>query len=561
MLTTVTALLLCSCTTLIHSVCFNPTPAFHVPQWEHGIKTLSTAFESIEKRLKTLISEEAYNTSSLSVEVTSQSATLWTSHHTARERNTTRPGKSVVDSQSVYRIASISKVFTVLGILYQQRAGNLSLDDPVKDYIPELAADDAGEIPWHDITIRSMASQLSGIPRDFDLTDALATPDPTKWGFPPADRSSLPHCVNSETPCTSKDLLQSAKKSKPVFAPNQKSTYSNVAFSLLGLVLENVTGMNYSRYIETAILEPLGLDFASLEKPDDEHAVLTLGENWWDVDEGVQRPTGGLYASSSDMSTFSRYILTHYNGIATGVNWFQPASWSASGSTYGMPFEIYRSENLLPNTRRPVTFVTKSGALPSYFSRIVMMPEYGLGFSVLVAGDQVLVQKIVSIVTEALLPVAEEAVWTHVSGHHDGVYTPTEGSQLKSSLTLATHSSTGLAMTEFVSNSTDVLHAVLPLLGEIDTSLPWHAQLVPTLLYKNEEEQKGEIWRILAVQDKSGARTEPWEDFCIGNWDILSYAGMPVNEIVFWGEGRVELPAWGVNLTMEEAPRVVMQEL
>ena len=58
------------------------------------------------------------------------------------------------------------KTFTVLGLLYQEKAGNLSLDDPVDKYIEELKEPQNGTLSWKDITLRSLASQLSGIPRE-----------------------------------------------------------------------------------------------------------------------------------------------------------------------------------------------------------------------------------------------------------------------------------------------------------------------------------------------------------------------------------------------------------
>lgn len=553
---------MCIWPTLVQLACFDPSPAFPVPEWKHGTDRLRPALESIDHQLKALISREECDNASFSVEITSQTSTLWSSYHTARKRDSLRPGAPVVDGQSIYRIASISKVFTVLGLLYQQAAGNLSLDDPVTRYIHELTAPDAGEIPWHDITLRSMASQLSGLPRDFGLADVLSTLyDPTLLGLPPRSNESLPQCIDPAQTCTREELLSWMKRQKPLFAPNMKSSYSNVAFSMLGLVLENATGMDYSRYIETSILGPLEMDFASLETPDDEHAVLPLGSSWWDIDEGVNRPTGGVYASSSDMSKFSRYILTHYNSITTGVNWFQPASYSSYGSNFGMPFEMYQTEELLPKTRWPVTFVTKAGSLPGYFSNIAMMPEYGLSLSILVAGHSQLVGRILARVTSTMLRAAEEAVWEDMAREYDGVYTTPADDKLDSRMALKANSSTGLTITEFISNSTDVLHGVLPLLEGIDTSKPWHAQLVPTLLFKDEEKQRGEIWRVLSVQHRDGNGTESWGDFCIGNWDTGSYAGVPINEVVFWEDRRMELPAWGVNLTAGEVPKMVFQDL
>lgn len=92
--------------------------------------------------------------------MTSGDETLWTKYHTASQLDDTRPGVANVDGDSQYRIASITKVFTTLGLLYQHDAGNVSLDTAIDNYVPELQSSDSGEIPWKDITLRILASQL-----------------------------------------------------------------------------------------------------------------------------------------------------------------------------------------------------------------------------------------------------------------------------------------------------------------------------------------------------------------------------------------------------------------
>jgi CubicO group peptidase (beta-lactamase class C family) len=79
--------------------------------------------------------------------------------------------------------------------------------------------------------------------------------------------------------------------------------------------------------MEQAIFKPLNLSSTTFSKPSDSHAVLPLGQYFWDVAQGVHSPTGGIYSSSSDMSAYCRYVLTHHNALDTGVNWFLPASW------------------------------------------------------------------------------------------------------------------------------------------------------------------------------------------------------------------------------------------
>ncbi|KAK5136751.1 hypothetical protein LTR08_002047 [Meristemomyces frigidus] len=550
--------------------CYDPTPAFPVPLWEGTTNGLESALETITQNLNKLAEDSEYDTSSFSVEVTSDTDTLWTHFHTARKQNETRPGVRHVDGDSIYRIASITKTFTTLGILYQHTAGNLSLDDTVDNYIAELAGPAIGAIPWNDITLRIMASQLSGIPREgmaqADLMNGL--PDPTAVGLPPASMVDLPPCYQHPdfSPCNRTGLLDNLNKRSPLFAPNQKSTYSNLNFELLGLVLENVTGVTYSEYMRAAIFAPLSMTSTSLSTPpSDDHAVLPLGQFFWDVDQGVHAPTGGIFSSSRDMSKYARFILAHSNALAPGVNWLSPASWSTDTSSfYGLPWEIFRTSRLLqPHSSRPITFVTKSGGVPDYFSRLSIVPEYGLGLTVLVGGNADLLEQIQELVTVPLIRAAEAQVWRDVADRYTGTYTATN-STLNSSIELASSAATGLTLTSFISNSSDVFATLLPLFNGAAADGTWRAQLVPTLLYKNETTRQGEIWRIVIAAEREGERADRpiWDDFCITDVDTVSYAGLPINEVVFWHEeGVLELPAWKVSMkrAREGAETLVVQ--
>lgn len=552
--------------------CYDVSPAFPVPSWQNGRKDLKPGFNRIYDRLNELIADSKYDTCSFSIEVTSTTEALMAGFHTARIHNDTRPGDTRVDQDSLYRIASITKVFTTLGVLYQHEAGHLHLDDPISKYIPELAADDSGDIPWKDITLRVLASQLSGIPREFAQSDLINfLPDPTDVGLPPASKEGLPRCdeYDDYKPCNRSQFLKVVTQSRPLFAPNQRSTYSNLNFELLGLALENVTGLPYAEYMEKAIFEPLGMTSTSLVKPEsDEHAVLPVGDNYWDVDEGIQSPTGGIYSSSGDMSKFVRYILTHYNALATGVNWFQPASWATGTKNfYGMPFEIFRSDDVLLESRRPVTFTTKGGAVPGYFSNIMMLEEYGLGLTFLTAGlsdaASELLGQLQEIVAVEIAQAAEDAIWQSISDSHAGDYVAQDAS-LDSSMTLSASPSRGLTVSSFISNGTDVLNGPFPRIVEPDIvalNASWRMQLTPTLLYKNESAQKGEIWRMIVLLDRPGAEDgaeagqgrKVLQEVCHTDVDYATYAGIAINEIVFWHEeGVVELPAWKVKMERKD---------
>jgi CubicO group peptidase (beta-lactamase class C family) len=524
-----------------------------------------SAFVAIEALIKTEIGDD-YPDSSFSIEVTSNTDTLWTYHRSASVHDKDRPGVIEVAGDSQYRIASITKTFTVLALLYQHAAGNLSLDDSILSYLPELDGKWEGSLPLKDITIRSLASQLSGIPREFVFGDVgPGFPDPVSVGLPPLNFTSEPICQPEN--CTRHDLVKQLGSLQPLYAPNQKSTYSNLAFDLLGLAIETASEMDYSDYIISAIFEPLNMTHASLDKPSDERAVLPVGYNFWDVDEAVQRPTGGIYASSSDMSKYLRYVLTHYNALAMGVNWFMPASWSTGmNSFYGMPWEIARTDEVLEESGRPITLVTKSGGLVGYFSKIIMLPEYGLGITILTAGSGEILPQLADLVSVRIVQSAEAAAWNSVEVTHAGSYVSTDPA-LNSSISLSSSPSSGLVVSSFVSNGTDVIGSLLSLLapqiiGSADT--PWRAQLVPTMLYKNETSQAGETFRLVIAADRiEGREDDAWDDFCFTNEEYATYGGLPLNEVVFWHEEDiVEMPAWKLRAKKKEdrAEKVVMQE-
>jgi CubicO group peptidase (beta-lactamase class C family) len=147
----------------IQAGCYDPSPAFVLPKFRTYNESviLKDAFKEITANLNKLISQPAYDNYSFSVEVTTSENSLWELHHTARDKDSARPGVKEVNSDSVYRVASITKAFTTLAIIQQHIAGNLSIDDTIDQYL-----DLKGDIPWEDITLRTVASQLSGIPRE-----------------------------------------------------------------------------------------------------------------------------------------------------------------------------------------------------------------------------------------------------------------------------------------------------------------------------------------------------------------------------------------------------------
>jgi CubicO group peptidase (beta-lactamase class C family) len=152
--------------TAASAVCYEASLAHPLPDLDPHDLILQQAFATINTALTIAVAAPEFASTSFSVEITSSKQSLWSKHHTARERNASRPDIPEVNGDALYRVASVTKTFTVLGILYQHEKGTLSLDDSVEKYIDELKGEQRGRIPWKDITLRSLASQLSGLPKD-----------------------------------------------------------------------------------------------------------------------------------------------------------------------------------------------------------------------------------------------------------------------------------------------------------------------------------------------------------------------------------------------------------
>ncbi|WP_328923888.1 beta-lactamase family protein [Streptomyces sp. NBC_00190] len=140
------------------------------------------------------------------------------------------------------RIGSVTKTFTVTGVLQLADEGRLRLDDPVAKYLDGVPGGDR-------ITIRQLADMRCGLFNYTEDTDWLADlqADPTRsW--------------------TPQQLLDIAFRHPAEFPPGTRWEYSNTNTVLLGLLVEKLSGQNLSTYLREHVLEPVGLDDTALPK-------------------------------------------------------------------------------------------------------------------------------------------------------------------------------------------------------------------------------------------------------------------------------------------------------
>jgi CubicO group peptidase (beta-lactamase class C family) len=293
-------------------------------------------------------------------------------------RNTATGDK--VDTNTVFRIASMTKSFTALSILKLRDEGKLSLEDPAEKYVPELRQLRYPTTDSPKITVRHLLSHSAGFPED------------NPWG-------------DQQLADTDEQMAAMMRQGIPFStSPGTGYEYSNYGFAILGRIVANVSGMPYARYVRTQILRPLGMTSTTLESADVPKSRLAHGYRLQDgqwleepqLPDGSFGAMGGMLTSVSDLGRWVAFMLdawpardgaergpvkrasvremqqvTRFNGGTAGRDATTGATTlSAGGYGYGLGI---RTTCLFP------TLVSHSGGLPGFGSIMRWLPEYGVG--------------------------------------------------------------------------------------------------------------------------------------------------------------------------------------
>jgi CubicO group peptidase (beta-lactamase class C family) len=185
----------------------------------------------------------------LSLAVVVDQEILWARGFGLADLATERPATP----DTLYRIASITKLFTATAVLQLRDAGKLQLDDPVADHLPWFnIADTYPEDP--PVTLRHLLTHTSGLPRE----------------------PAFSHWMTAEFPSLAQIQAQLATL-KTIIPRDTKLKYSNLALALAGEIVAEVSGQSYAEYVEQNILAPLGMTDTFVTPVPPEHPRLATG--------------------------------------------------------------------------------------------------------------------------------------------------------------------------------------------------------------------------------------------------------------------------------------------
>ncbi|KAH6681323.1 beta-lactamase/transpeptidase-like protein [Halenospora varia] len=527
-------------------------PDFLAPTNLAASSSFQTALSTLKAKIEAGITSGvlAPNSTSFSVELFSihDAKPLFDFHHAAP--NLLSNGTRTIDGDSIYRIASISKLFTVY--LWLINAGDVQFHDPITKFIPELARashlysenEAADFVDWDSVTIAELASHISGIGRDYfaDLLVILPSSTLSPFGFPPVNTSDLVLCQDFDN-CGRDQFFKFLTAHHPVFPTATTPVYSNIAFQILGYALESITKKSYASLLRNSLATPLHMGSTFSSPPNDtSHAVLPGTSVNWDLGYQDFTPAGGLYSTAHDLTTLGRSILSSTLISAPLTRrWMKPLTHSATATfSLGAPWEIWRFALPPPSQPRIIDIYTKAGDTGPYHSVLALVPDLGIGYSVLIADGVGTVSDARSVlsawVNDAFVPATEATAREEAAVNFAGEY-KSKNKALNSSLTVTTSPShNGLGLSSFISNNTDMFTVGGLLLGGVPRANV-SIRLYPTTLSNSKKGYGSAVkqvtWR--AVFENTG-NTADEGFFGCGTWvgaDGNMYGNVGVDEILF----------------------------
>ncbi|MDT9717472.1 serine hydrolase domain-containing protein [Paenibacillus sp. ClWae2A] len=302
--------------------------------------------------------------------------------------------KVPLTSNTIYGIGSTSKMMLTASVMKLVDEGKIDLDVPVVNYMPDFTMKDNR---YKQITPRMLLNHSSGLL-------GTSTSNATLYG----DNDTYSHDT----------LLDQLANQNLKADPGAYSVYSNDGFSLAEIMVERVSGLDYTAFIHKYFTEPL--DMNHTKTPQDVVDPADMAGIFSPFYEGPLPKenyniigTGGLYSTAEDLVKFSRIFTGEVNGIlssksveAMAQEEYKRGMWPEDSDTlmsYGLGWD---SVNLFPFNEYGIKAVMKGGDTLSYQSSLVVLPEYNMAAAVISSGGSSLTNNFIA--NELLLSALEE---------------------------------------------------------------------------------------------------------------------------------------------------------
>ncbi len=303
-----------------------------------------------------------------------------------------QPLSSVGGLDKMYGIGSVSKVFTAASVMKLVDDGKVALDESITTYIPDFTMVDPRYV---EITPRMLLNHSAGL---------LGTSDNNAMLL--GDNDTFTH----------DQLLTRLQAQRLKHAPGELSVYSNDSYTLAEILVERVSGLTFTQFLELHFEKPLGLKTFKTPQSDFDRSLLApiyLKESPLQSENVNMIGTGGIYATMEDLCRLSTIFMDDGQlGILSQASVDEMASNqhqsplvdknSDSVFHYGLGWD---SVETYPFNTYGIKALAKGGDTLTYHTNLTVLPEYQLAASVSSSGGAPLSQLIAQ---EIILEVLKE---------------------------------------------------------------------------------------------------------------------------------------------------------
>lgn len=261
---------------------------------------------------------------------------------------------------TIFEAGSVSKQFTAMAILLLQKDGKLSVDDPVRKYIPELPE-------YKDIvTIRHMLNHTSGL-RDWGSVESIA-------GWPRTTREY-----------THAHVLDIVSRQKSLnYTPGEAYSYSNTGYNLAAIIVERVSGMPFAQFEKQRIFDQLGMSHTSWR--DDHTRVVKNRAIAYEEEKGEYHtlmPFENVFGNGGLLTTVGDLLKWNENFVEPKVGDAALIKTMVTPTTFNNGKPQHYAFGLMVDDYRGLANVAHSGSTAGYRAHLNRFPASRTSVAVL----------------------------------------------------------------------------------------------------------------------------------------------------------------------------------
>jgi CubicO group peptidase (beta-lactamase class C family)/D-alanyl-D-alanine dipeptidase len=282
--------------------------------------------------------------------------------------------KTPATEETVYRVGSVSKLFTDIAVMQLVERGLVNLDAPVTTYLPDFAPKNPFNTP---ITLRHLMSHRAGLQRE-----------------PPVG-----HYFDDTAPSL-ENTVASLNDTELIYAPGTHTKYSNAGIAVVGRVVEVMAKKPFVQALQENVLGPLGLKNSAFAPTPAVSAALAKAYMWTYFGRQFEAPTfqlgmapaGSMYSTVTDLGRFMSVLFRQGQGPAGPVikpdtlesMWvpqFAPPGPNGAPATqgFGLGFNVTRFQNH--------RIVGHNGAIYGFATELQAVPDAKLGVALVTTMD------------------------------------------------------------------------------------------------------------------------------------------------------------------------------